>query len=205
MPDLRAIWKLNYRGGALAFLLFMLAASPNSLAQEPEKLGLHNDSIYRYFPKQSPIKATWMSAALPGLGQYYNGQYWKIPIIYGGFSTFAFFVIQNRYEYTRFKEAYALSVEFEGSQTTGNELVDNYTSAQLLTQREYYQSSLELSYILTGVFYLLQIVDATVDAHLYNFNIDDDLSFQIQPLIIPDQRGMKIAPGIGIRYTISTH
>ena len=204
MPDFRAIGTLKSWGSALALLVVLFVSSTQSFAQQTEKLGLRNDSVYRYFPKHSPVKATWMSAALPGLGQYYNGQYWKIPIIYAGFSTFAFFVGQNRYEFNRFREAYALSVEITEGQITGNALVDNYSSAQLLTQREYYQSSLELSYILTGVFYILQIVDATVDAHLYNFNIDDDLTFQIQPLIIPDHRGMQIAPGIGIRYTIST-
>ena len=162
-----------------------------------------NDTIYRYFPKHSPVKATWMSAALPGLGQYYNEKYWKIPIIYAGFSTLAYFVIQNRYEYNRFKEAYAISVEISEGQVSDNYLVNNYTSSQLLNQREYYQSNLELSYILTGVFYLLQIVDATVDAHLYEFDMSDDLSIQLQPQWMPTEDGMKMAPGIGLTLKLT--
>ncbi len=161
------------------------------------------DSVYRYFPAHSPVKATWMSAALPGLGQYYNGKYWKIPIIYAGFSSLAYFVIQNRYEYNRYKEAYAISAEVSDPADSDNVLVQNYSSSQLLSQREYYQSSLELSYILTTVFYILQIVDATVDAHLYDYNMDDNLSFRVEPQWIPTEQGPKFVPGFGIQYKIT--
>lgn len=190
-------------GVAFMLLLFLFGENPSLMAQETAELHLHHDTVYRYFPAHSPVKATWMSAALPGLGQYYNGKYWKIPIIYAGFSTMAFFVIQNRYEYDRYKEAYAIKVELPDGQSSGNILVDNYNESQLLSQREYYQSSLELSYILTGVFYILQIVDATVDAHLYDYDIDDDLSFHFEPQLIPTDFGPRVAPGIGLRYKLS--
>jgi len=161
------------------------------------------DSVYQYFPAHSPVKATWMSAALPGLGQYYNGKYWKIPIIYAGFSSLAYFVIQNRYEYNRYKEAYAISAELDDTSLSDNILVKNYTTSQLLSQREYYQSNLELSYILTSVFYLLQIVDATVDAHLYDYNMDDNLSFRVEPQWVPTEQGLRFVPGIGVTYKLT--
>lgn len=186
----------------LFFLMIwlMVFISDAAIAQDGPAYPIRQkkDSVYRYFPKHSPVKATWMSAALPGLGQYYNEKYWKIPIIYAGFSTLAYFVIQNRYEYDRFKEAYAIKAELSDGQVSGNYLVDNYTSSQLLNQREYYQSNLELSYILTGVFYLLQIVDATVDAHLYEFDMSDDLSIQLQPQWVPTENGNRLAPGVGL-------
>lgn len=188
---------------SMLLLLILLGKPVISKAQQAAKQGLTNDTVYRYFPEHSPVKATWMSAALPGLGQYYNGKYWKIPIIYAGFSTFAYFVIQNRYEYNRFKEAYAISVELPEGQESTNPLVQNYSSDQLLSQREYYQSSLEMSYILTGIFYILQIVDATVDAHLYDYNIDDDLSIHLAPQMMPTVNGPRMAPGIGITYKLS--
>ncbi len=184
------------------FTIFL--SSTNALrAQTTAGLQMSEDSVYRYFPDHSPTKATWMSAALPGLGQYYNGKYWKIPIIYAGFSSMLFFVAQNKYEYNRYKEAYAISVEMPEGETSNNPLVDNYNTEQLLSQREYYQSNLELSYILTGIFYLLQIVDATVDAHLYEYDIDDDLSIHIEPQLMPTPNGIRMAPGIGIRWTLS--
>ncbi len=190
-------------GVAMMLLLFLFGKNTNSFAQETIDLHLHQDTVYRYFPAHSPVKATWMSAALPGLGQYYNGKYWKIPIIYAGFSTMAFFVIQNRYEYNRYKEAYSISVESADPGSSDNVLVANYKSSQLLSQREYYQSSLELSYILTGVFYLLQIVDATVDAHLYDYDIDDDLSIRFEPMLMPTEFGSRVAPGIALRYKLA--
>lgn len=177
--------------------------SAQEVTENPDYDNPPQDSVYRYFPAHSPVKATWMSAALPGLGQYYNGKYWKIPVIYAGFSTLAYFVIQNRYEYNRYKEAYAISAELDDPTQSDNELVKNYTTSQLLNQREYYQSNLELSYILTSVFYILQIVDATVDAHLYEYDMDDNLSFRVEPQWIPTEQGPRFAPGIGVSYKLT--
>ena len=144
-----------------------------------------------------------MSAALPGLGQYYNGKYWKIPIIYAGFSSLVYYVIQNRYEYNRFKDAYAIKIELPEGQISDNLLVETYSESDLLSQRDYYQSNLEMSYILTGIFYIVQIVDATVDAHLYDYDIDDDLSIHIVPQMLPTEEGLRFMPGLGITYKLS--
>jgi len=190
---------------AIWFLLFVCLVFflniQNTKAQS-NNLQLQQDSIYKYFPDHSPSKATWMSMALPGLGQYYNGQYWKIPIIYAGFSTLVFFVSQNKYEYNRYREAYAIKVELPENQTSDNLLVNTYDADQLLSQREFYQSNLELSYILTGAFYILQIVDAAVDANLYDYDIDDDLSIRIEPQWVPSPEGVKIAPCIALRWKL---
>lgn len=184
------------------FVLIIFLSMINIQAQTAGNYKYSQDSVYRYFPDHSPSKATWMSAALPGLGQYYNEMYWKIPIIYAGFSTLVFFVAQNKYEYNRFKEAYALSLEIPEGQISSNPLVENYSSEQLLSQREYYQSSLEMSYILTGVFYVLQIVDAAVDANLYGFDIDEDLTISVQPQWVPTEAGVRMAPGIGLSWKL---
>ena len=197
--DQKLLWSL------FIVSLCLLALNPKmSFAQRNNNYQLNQDSVYKYFPDHSPTKATWMSAALPGLGQYYNGKYWKIPIIYAGFSSMVFFVAQNKYEYNRYKEAYAISVEIPDPEQSTNPLVRNYETSQLLSQREYYQSNLELSYILTGVFYLLQIVDAAVDAHLYDYDIDDDLSIRIEPQWMPTQDGIRMAPGIGITWKLTS-
>jgi len=198
MKNQKMTWSLIF-----IFVSVFLFNQQTLQAQNQQPFQMNNDSVYRYFPDHSPSKATWMSAALPGLGQFYNGKYWKIPIIYAGFSTMLFFVGQNKYEYNRFKEAYAISVEIPDPKSSNNPLVQKYTSEQLLSQREFYQSNLELSYILTGVFYLLQIVDATVDAHLYDYDIDEDLSIRIEPQWMPTPEGIRMAPGIGLRWKLS--
>lgn len=195
-----------YRRSLLIIIFIVLglnSAFTQNITDSIEIESPYQDSVYRYFPAHSPVKATWMSAALPGLGQYYNEKYWKIPIIYAGFSSMAYFVIQNRYEYNRYKEAYAISAELDDPTQSDNELVQNYSSSQLLSQREYYQSNLEFSYILTSIFYILQIVDATVDAHLYEYDMDDNLSFRVEPQWVPTEAGPRFVPGIGVQYTLT--
>ncbi|MCF8308988.1 MAG: hypothetical protein K9I68_08275 [Bacteroidales bacterium] len=136
--------------------------------------------------KHSPQKAALYSAALPGLGQAYNEKYWKIPIIYAGFGTLAYFINQNNTEYNKFKDAYT----FVSSEETGeppNEYVDRYENKDDLRKlKDYYRRNLELSYILTGALYILNIIDASVDAHFFEFNVDKDLSLEVSPYIDPN-------------------
>ena len=130
----------------------------------------------------SPSKAALMSACLPGLGQIYNKKYWKIPIIYAGLGVLTYFIVSNSQEYSKYKNAYNESIN---NDTTGKyqDLVNKYSSDDLLGAREYYRRNLEISCIFTGVFYILNIVDAAVDAHLFTYNISDDLSLKLDPVI----------------------
>ena len=153
---------------------------------------------HKYFEGHTPTKAMWMSAALPGLGQYYNRKYWKIPIVYSGFATLAYFSIINKHDYIMYRDAYAIKISEEPST---NPLMI-YTANQLLSQRELYQKNLELNYILFGAFYLLQIIDATVDAHFYNFDINDDLSIRVDPIFYQNGIQIHAAPGLQIRWKL---
>lgn len=137
--------------------------------------------------EHSPKKAAVYSAALPGLGQAYNEKYWKIPIIYAGFGTLAYFINQNNTEYNKFKEAYAFVIAEEEGEPP-NEYVERYESNEnnLRKLKDYYRRNLELSYILTGALYILNIIDASVDAHFFKFNVDKDLSLKVSPFINPN-------------------
>jgi hypothetical protein len=134
--------------------------------------------------QHSPTKATLMSLCLPGLGQVYNKKYWKVPIVYAGLGVFTYFIITNADSYITYKCAYIESVN---GNKNGNyaALVQKYTSDELLSAREYYRRNLEISCIFTALWYALQVLDATVDAHLYTFNISDKLSLRLQPSIQP--------------------
>jgi len=141
--------------------------------------------------KHSPTKATIMSALLPGLGQIYNKRYWKVPIIYAGFGILTYFIITNAQEYNIYKGAYTEKVDsiFNGKYP---DLVSKYTATDLLAGREYYRRNLEISCLFTGVFYILNILDAVVDAHLFTYNINQDLSLKVEPVLmgpIYNQRG----------------
>lgn len=134
----------------------------------------------------SPKKAAIYSAALPGLGQAYNNKFWKIPIIYAGFGTLVYFIDNNNTEYNKFKAAYSYVISGEEGNPP-NEYVDRYerNSEHLRKLKDYYRRNLEVSYLLTGALYILNILDATVDAHFFNFNIDKDLSLKVSPYIRP--------------------
>jgi hypothetical protein len=134
--------------------------------------------------QHSPTKATIMSMCLPGLGQIYNKKYWKLPIIYAGFGVFTYLIVFNTDYYLTYKSAY---IESYHGVTNGNysDIVKKYPKESILSAREYYRRNLEITIILTAVFYVLNIVDAAVDAHLYTYDIKKDLSLRIEPALIP--------------------
>ncbi len=125
----------------------------------------------------SPKRATLYSMVLPGLGQAYNRKYWKIPVIYTGIGGLLYMGIQNGNEYQKWHEAYLYKVN-QYTYPINNELIDKYDAAQLKSQSDYYRRNMELTYILGSLLYILNLVDATVDAHLFNYDISDDLSLR---------------------------
>jgi hypothetical protein len=132
----------------------------------------------------SAKKATIMSACLPGLGQAYNKKYWKIPVIYAGFGVLTYFMIQNGTEYRNFREAYIIADTITNWQDSDNSYVLRYEGnvTSLQEGRNYYRHNLELTYILSGLLYVLNIIDASVDANLYNFDVSDDLTLRFEPV-----------------------
>jgi hypothetical protein len=150
------------------------------LAQQ--KIKKTEDTVW--LNKHSPHKASLYSAVLPGLGQAYNKKYWKIPVIYAGFATFAYLISINTREYKKYKEAYVWKVNYDISpiDSIDNEYIYKYQTAdQLKRGKDYYLLNVELTWIVTGVWYILNIVDAAVDAHLLDYNINEDLSLKIEP------------------------
>jgi len=145
----------------------------------------------------SPRKATIYSALLPGLGQAYNKKYWKIPIIYAGFGTIGYFIKWNNDNYKLFRTGYNHLVD--GDPETQDYLLieavrrNNYDldnpnqynnlRTALLRQQDYYRRNRDLLFISFIAFYGLNIIDASVDAHLFDFDISDDLTFNWQPSV----------------------
>lgn len=129
----------------------------------------------------SPRKAILLSI-LPGAGQVYNGQAWKIPVIYGLFTATGYYMYSNYHHMVDFREEYLHRVnggtpELEGYTTYPDNSIYNYYIS--------YNQSFQLSIILTAVIYALNLVDAYVYGHLYDFQITDDISLALQPTIMP--------------------
>ena len=132
-------------------------------------------------PLHSPVKASVMSAVIPGLGQAYNKKYWKIPIIYAAMGTTIYLSIDLNRKFQTYKQAYIYRTDNDPTTTDPYLLVYNdQTMVQLV---DYYKRNRDFMYILTGVVYALNIIDASVDAHLFYFDVSDDLSLQINPVM----------------------
>ncbi|MBP0904367.1 DUF5683 domain-containing protein [Mariniflexile gromovii] len=130
----------------------------------------------------SPAKAAFYSAVLPGLGQAYNKRYWKIPLVYGGLATGIYFYSTNNKEYNRYRDAYKSRL----AGLTTDEFYYDAEGVQLTTPRvstdglqrgqKFYKKNKEISLLVTLGIYALNIIDANVDAHLMQFNVDENLS-----------------------------
>lgn len=143
----------------------------------------------------SPRKATIYSAVLPGLGQAYNKKYWKIPLIYAGFGTIGYFVHWNNENYQLFRSGYIhltdgnpdtqdyLKIEAvrRNNYDLDNPNQFNNLKTALLRQQDYYRRNRDLLIIGFIGFYGLNIIDASVDAHLFDFDISDDLTLNWKP------------------------
>ena len=134
--------------------------------------------------EHSPHKASIYSAIIPGLGQLYNKKYWKLPIVYAALGSAAYFTYENGQKYKQYRDAFLLRQEGGTDEYDGN-----YTDSQLITIMEYYERNKELSLLMTAAIYILNIVDASVDAHLFDFDISEDLSLNTSPKLIQTQRG----------------
>jgi hypothetical protein len=145
------------------------------------------DSIERRM-KRNYHRATLYSAILPGAGQVYNKKYWKVPIIYAalGISAYAFFYNKTWYN----KCQYALTVTIDGGDiSTVDPQLKPFVTANdqngIITYRDNFRKNQDYSVLFFLLFYALNIVDATVDAHLKDFNVNSDLSLRIKPMWIP--------------------
>ena len=134
----------------------------------------------------SAKKAAYMSALLPGLGQIYNGKWWKVPIIYAGFGGIGYMAVSNYSDYKLFLTAYKYKTgNLEEGATISDDalrLAEYYQASQLQSYKESYRRDFELYCIIAAAWYGLNIVDAIVDGHLYTYDIGDDLSLTVDPV-----------------------
>jgi len=131
----------------------------------------------------SPKKATIMSAIIPGAGQIYNKKYWKAPVIWIGIGTSLYLSQMYRDLYHDFRTEYLLELGYPATQSKYH---DQATLASLESTKNAYKQWMETSYIVAGVIYVLQILDANVDAQLITFDVSDDLSMNIIPTAYPN-------------------
>ena len=176
-----------------------------NLAVKAQQIEISNDSlqVVTPIPKviRSPKKASIYAALFPGLGQIYNRKYWKLPIVYGGYAGLIYVLGWNNNQYKDFFQGYRIiaahtstaDMKLEERNFLDNLIknpsisLDNpstfkYISTQLKSGKDYYRRNRDLTIIGIAALHVLSIIDASVDANLFDFDISDDLSMRIEPM-----------------------
>ena len=204
-------------------ILFLIAsvAVSNVLAAT-----LQNDSIYlistsdtvkvveteEYVSKSTfqpdAQKSVWLAAVVPGLGQIYNRQYWKVPIIYGGALGLAYGITWNDRMYVDYRKGYVDLMDKDPNTnyfeyllpegvTLTNSNKDYYTRV-IKTKLDNYRRYRDLCIIASAVFYLLTIIDAYVDAQMFDYDINPDLSLEVVPTVIAPSAAHEQESSVGL-------
>ena len=180
------------RNYIIILLLILLQSLNNYLFSQDSELKITKESevvVIDTSYHHSPKKATWLSAAIPGAGQFYNKSYWKIPVIYIAGGAMIYTTIANRKSYHEYKNAYNHLYENpddpKNPDDTSNRLegFEAYNLEQLKSIKDDYRYYRDLSIIGLFILYTLNIVDATVDGYFYDYDVSDNLSLHIEPQI----------------------
>ena len=144
-----------------------------------------------------PSKAAFYSAILPGLGQAYNKKYWKLPIVYGAIGAGIYSYSFNQKKYKEFRNAYKKRLDGTSQTTDDLGFLDD---GRLLAGQKFYQKNRDLSLLVTVGLYILNIVDANIDAHLLQYNVNENLS--VKPDLQQDDLTYKqnLALTVGYRF-----
>jgi hypothetical protein len=172
--------------------------------------------------QKEPLKATMMAVAFPGLGQIYNRKYWKIPLVYTGFGALIYSAGFNSSNYISYMKAYQdfkddiketdsyLKLILADPSTydpvlypvTAVPANTSYYEDGMLRMVDYYKRYRDLSYIGIAAWYLISIIDANVDASLYNYDVSDNLDLAVYPVQVPLPGGFTGAGlNVGLKVT----
>ena len=202
-----------FTGIILFFICFNLEAQVINVPKDSIKI-----SVSKQKKVLSPKKASIYAALFPGLGQVYNGKYWKLPIVYGGYAGLIYVLGWNNNNYTDYFDAYKTISRYQTvdqMSKADKDYLDNLFKisywnlntnpsrfdsfkAQLKSGKDFYRRSRDMSIIMIAALHVLSIIDASVDANLFDFEINDDLSMRFNPLPVnlgngPNVLGMNIA------------
>lgn len=124
----------------------------------------------------APSRAAFYSAIVPGMGQVFNKKYWKVPLVYAAIGVPLYFSIDNHKKYTEYRDEY--KKRLRGIVNTDDPIFGRLDNDRIIEGQRFYQKNRDLSIIIVAGFYVLSIIDANVDAHLMQFNVNDNLSIQ---------------------------
>jgi hypothetical protein len=176
---------LNKRIFICLFCLFSALVSFSQTDNDSTSIGLDKELVIieketltrKEIDPLRPSKAAFYSAILPGLGQAYNKKYWKIPLVWGGIGTGVYFYIRNDKQFDRYRDAYKRRLAgFKDDEFYGDGITPIISDDGLIRAQDQFRRNKEVSLLITLGLYALNIIDANVDAHLLQFNVDENLS-----------------------------
>lgn len=203
-------------------IVLLFASVITCAGQTPDSVPVRKERTRGY--TIDPIRSTMFAAALPGLGQIYNRKYWKVPFVYAGFGALGYAVTVNTKSYNKFISAYQDFTDIVPATNSYVDLLDGlvgldpteydpvlhpltsdpstseWVKTTLLNGVDYYRKYRDLSYIGIAAWYLLTIIDAHVDASLFDYDITDDLKASVMPLNF-NYTGVSPGITIGIKKT----
>ena len=167
-----------------------------------------NDYVSTSTFKPDAQKSVWLAAIVPGLGQIYNRQYWKVPIVYAGTLGLVYGITWNDRMYVDYRKGYIDLMDkdpntnyFEYLLPEGvslNSSNSSYYTRVIKTKLDNYRRNRDLCIIATAVFYLLTIVDAYVDAQMFDYDISPDLSLEVLPTVIAPSSSYEQDSSVGL-------
>lgn len=171
---------LNKRFYTLLLCLFSVLYSFSQKDKDSTNIGLDKELVVineevlanKEIDPLRPSKAAFYSAIIPGLGQAYNKKYWKIPLVWGGIGTGIYFYVSNDKQYDRYRDAYKRRL----AGFKDDEFYNVVSDDGLIRAQDQFRRNKEVSLLVTLGLYALNIIDANVDAHLLQFNVDENLS-----------------------------
>ncbi len=176
---------LNRRFSILLLCLFSALFSFSQKDKDSTSIGLEKELVIinqdivarKEIDPLRPSKAAFYSAILPGLGQAYNKKYWKIPLVWGAIGTGVYFYVTNDEQFDRYRDAYKRRLAgFKDDEFYGDGITPTISDDGLIRAQEQFRRNKEVSLLITLGLYALNIIDANVDAHLLQFNVDENLS-----------------------------
>ncbi|MEC4114743.1 DUF5683 domain-containing protein [Myroides pelagicus] len=163
----------------LFFIFLFSCIGPYANAQKKEKESkttFDTEADYKPLDPLAPARSAFFTSVVPGLGQIYNKSYWKVPLVYAGIGIPAYFWADNQRQYTRYRDEYKRRLQ--GVHDKDHPTFGGLDNARLLEAQKFYRRNRDLSVVITVGFYILSIVDANVDAHLTQFNVNENLSIR---------------------------
>ncbi|NUY81010.1 hypothetical protein HUK80_08900 [Flavobacterium sp. MAH-1] len=180
-----------------AFIAIVLFSAFSASAQKVQKidapLAVADTTKNQVIDPLRPAKAAFYSAILPGLGQVYNKRYWKVPLVYGAIGTSLYFYSDQNTKYKKVRDAYKRRLA--GYHDDEYQYLDDQ---RLIAAQRGYKKNREYSLLFAVGFYVLNIVDANIDAHLKQFNVSDDLT--LEPGLIESDMYSKPSVGLTLNY-----